>query len=150
MLNSCTKHDNLAETNNYTEIVEGLRVTINGNLRVFKNVQVQQFVYETGTPNEYTSLIVKGEIESNSNERINFALLKGKTGVNPIFHLQYFDSNDYGFYYDINTNGGSFSTNVTSNEININLLKGTFNGILQQNGGGTILNFSKGTFNISY
>jgi hypothetical protein len=149
-LNSCSKSDDSIESDDSTENIEGLRVTINGNTRIFNKVWVDQFVYENGTINEYTSLIVRGEIEPNSIERINFSLLKGKTGLEAISHLQYFDSNDRPFYYDRSTNGGSFSINVTSNDINNKLLKGKFNGTLQQNAGGIILTFKNGSFNIQY
>jgi len=143
---SCTKSEDSPVSN---EITEGLRVTINGKTKIFNKVWVDQFVYEKGTTNEYTSLIVRGEIEPNSTERINFSLLKGKTGAEAVFHLGYSDSNDYQFYYDRSTNGGSFTINVISNDMN-NLLKGYFNGTLQQNGGGTILDFKNGSFNIKY
>jgi hypothetical protein len=150
LLASCSKSDSPNENDNSGEIIKGLRVTINGSTKIFTNVSVEQFVYEAGTANEYTNLIVKAEIAPNSIERISFSLRKGNTGSEAVYMLTYIDSSDSVFYYMSNTNGGSFLINIISNDIGANLLKGKFNGTLQKNGGGTILTFTNGSFNVDY
>lgn len=72
LLASWSKSDSPNENDNSGEIIKGLRVTINGSTKIFTNVSVEQFVYEAGTANKYTNLIVKAEIAPNSIERISF------------------------------------------------------------------------------
>jgi hypothetical protein len=150
LLASCSKNDSPNENDNSSEIIKGLRVTINGITRIFTEVSVQQSVYEEGTANEYTSLLVRGKIETNSVEKISFSLIKGDTGFEAVYMLTYIDSSNRVFYYMRESNGGSFLINIISNDVGANLLKGKFSGTLQENGGGTIHTFTNGSFNVDY
>lgn len=144
-LNSCSNNDNIDD---YKIVAEGITVTVNGTKKIFNEISVEQTVFEEGTANEYTSLLVKARITPNSIEHMSFSLLKGKVGI-PINSLLYVDSEDRIYYFNRSTDGGNFNINVTLNDLN-NLIQGKFYGTLQENGGGTILKFEKGSFNIKY
>ncbi len=144
--NSCSNNEN---TDNYEITKEGISVIVNGTKKTFTIVSVEQYIHEQGTSNEYISLLVKGQINANSSERISFSLLKGKINP-PIEFLTYVDSDDRIYYFERSTNGGSFNINITTNDYANNLLEGKFYGTLQENGGGTLLKFEKGSFSIQY
>lgn len=134
-LSSCSKDDSTSNT------LKKISMTIGGQVKTFNTISVTEEVYEVGTEDEYTDLVI---LASNGTETISIGLAKEETGTDVIYYFSYVDSNDDDYY-----NTDSFNTNVTVNSSSKNL-KGTFSGILQGSEMGTTINVTKGSFNIKY
>ncbi|WP_396192196.1 hypothetical protein [Flavobacterium sp.] len=135
--------------NETQELPQGLTVVVNGATKVFNIVSVEETVYGGGTPSEYSSLILRGEIATNSIERIVFTFRKGVTGKNAFGNMYYVDNEDREYYYFYYNEDERFIINVIKNDFS-NLLQGKFYGKLYENGGPTEINMQKGSFNIQY
>lgn len=137
VLNSCSKDDD------GKKIGGTITVTIDGQTKTFNNVVVYEEVYNAGTADEYTDLLVDGSIGNSTNETITFELEKGDTSSNSIYF--FYEKN--GVIYSYN---GMTSTITTNN--NSKKLKGNFSGTMSNFSGpeGINLEFTNGSFDIQY
>ena len=133
---SCSKDDSSSSAS------KKITMTIGGQVKSFNTISVTEDVYDVGTVDEYTDLIVLATNDAGT-ETISISLEKEITGTDAIYYFSYSDGeNDY-YATD------SFNTNVTVNNSSKNL-KGTFSGILQGPAMGSTLAVTNGTFDINY
>lgn len=133
---ACSKSD----TNSSTS--KRISMTVGGQVKTFNTISVTEEIFEAGTPDEYTDLMVLATNDTDT-ETISINLEKGVTGTDVIYYLSYTENDNV--YYRT----ASFNTNVTVNDSSKNL-KGTFSGTLQDSATGSTLTVTNGSFDINY
>lgn len=114
---------------------------VNGVEKTFNTVQVEEVVWDEGTPDEFSQIEVTASMNNSPTEFVTFSVEPDGVGADALYDFRYTAAGDQFYSYD------SFVSIVQTNTGS--KLRGTFSGTLNS-GGEATKTITEGEFNISY